>query len=147
MDGAPLRVTVTLTDCQHSGKDPRRNSQRKTILSFGAIISANIFRNRRNHTKDQHHHMYQDQEVDAEGEESGRPKNNKPRLRETRHRCDELLRTLLTVKLGRFLNRSHHQTTSWPSESRNRWLHTKDRVSHHLCEQVVFQSISGSFIM
>ena len=42
------------------------------MLSFGTIISLEIDKT---HTKDQHHHMCQDQEADAEGHELGTPKN------------------------------------------------------------------------
>ena len=74
--------------------------------------------------------MCQDQEADAEGQESGRPKNS-TYTEGTRLRCDELLTTLFTVKQRaqerRLLSRSHHQITSGPPASRNRQLHTKDR--------------------
>ena len=94
--------------------------------------------------------MSQDQE--SEGQ---RPKGQRiaQRLRETWQRCDELLTALLPVKRRaqkwRFLSRSQYQTTYGPSESRNRWLHTKDRALKCLPRLMwtggVLQSISGSF--
>ena len=118
------------------------------MLNFREIISATIIKNRGNTPK---------------GSTPSYVSRSRSRCRRTgvrkakelRQRCDELLTTLLTVKLeaqdGRFLSRSHHQTTSGPLESRNGRLHTKDRALKRLPPLMwtggVLQNIPGSFIM
>ena len=74
-DGAALGMAVTLADRQHSGYDPRRMSLRKIKLSFGAIITLTISRNRGNTSKVSIPHMCKAQEADAGGQEFERPKN------------------------------------------------------------------------
>ena len=145
-------MAVTLADHQHCGNDPQMDKPTKNYV--GAKISATIFLIRGNTSKGSTPPFVS---KSRSRRRTGIQKDKKLHLRrrETRERCDKLLMTLLTVKLRTqewsFLNRSHHQTTSEPSESRNRRLHTKDRACKRLqtfmwkCR--VLQSIHGAFIV
>ena len=97
--------------------------------------------------------MCQDQQADAEGHKSGRPKNwtwsegHKTKVWRTAH---DTAYCQTESQEWRFLGRNHHQTTSGPPKSRNRLLHTKNRAFKCLQALMwtggVLQSIIGAFI-
>ena len=93
-----MEIAVTLADREHSGKNPRRMSLRKIMISFGAIISATFFRNRGNTPKGSTP-PYASIKNQPQEDTSLEGQRIAHRLRETRQRSDKLITTLFAVKL------------------------------------------------
>ena len=68
-------MAVTLAESQLSGNDHRRISPPKIMLILVQQYLQPSLEIEETRPKDQHHHMCQDQEADAEGQESARPNN------------------------------------------------------------------------
>ena len=131
-------MAVSLADRLRTlGKRFQIDDPEENYASFGAIMSATIFRNIGNTPKG-----------------STPPYMSRSRISRIRTGV-KLGTTLLNVKLRAqewgFLSRSHHQTTSGPPESWNRSQHTKDRAFQCIpplgWAGGVLQSIPNWFIM
>ena len=138
-------MAVTLTDPQHSGNDPGWISPRKVMLNFGAIISTTVFTNTGNTPKGSAPPYVSRSR--SRRRKTGVPSPEGQRIApiqwETKQRCDELLTTLLTVKLRaqewRFLSRSTTKPPPGPLRTGIEDFPPKIEpfsVFHHLCEQV-----------